>query len=233
MHLAVRTMGRRLKEKVTVLLVDDHEVVRLGLMTLLEDVPWIDVVSEAGSAAEAIAEVSAHEPDVVVMDIRMPGESGIDACREIRKRWPQTKVIMLTSHADDNLIFQALQAGASGYVLKQVGNRSLIDALKAVREGQALLDPSVTQRVIERVRQHEMQSQAAAFRDLTARELEVLAEVATGKSNNEIADALMLSEKTVRNHVSAILSKLGLSNRIEAATYAVRNNIEQHRPDRN
>lgn len=221
-----------MKETVKVLLVDDHEVVRLGLMTLLEDVPWVEVVGEAGSAAEAIAEVSAHQPDAVVMDIRMPGESGIDACREIRRRWPHTSVIMLTSHADDELIFQALQAGANGYVLKQVGNKPLIDALNAIREGQALLDPSVTQRVIERVRQHEMQSQARAFGDLTARELEVLAEVAKGKSNKEIAETLMLADKTVRNHVSMILSKLGLSNRIEAATYAVRNNIEQHTPNR-
>jgi len=218
------------KEKVSVLLVDDHEIVRMGLMTLLEDVPWIDVVGEAGSAAEAIAEVSARQPDVVVMDIRMPGESGIDACREIRQKWPQTRVIMLTSHADDELIFRALQAGANGYVLKQVGNRSLIDALSAARDGQALLDPTVTQRVIERVRQHEMQNQAAAFKDLTERELQILAEVAKGKSNSDIGKSLMLAEKTVRNHVSAILSKLGFSNRIEAATYAVRNNIEQHVP---
>ena len=219
-----------MKEKVSVLLVDDHEIVRMGLMTLLEDVPWIDVVGEAGSAAEAIAEVSARQPDVVVMDIRMPGESGIDACREIRQKWPQTRVIMLTSHADDELIFRALQAGANGYVLKQVGNRSLIDALSAARDGQALLDPTVTQRVIERVRQHEMQNQAAAFKDLTERELQILAEVAKGKSNSDIGKSLMLAEKTVRNHVSAILSKLGFSNRIEAATYAVRNNIEQHVP---
>jgi two-component system, NarL family, response regulator DevR len=218
------------KEKVTVLLVDDHEIVRLGLMTLLEDIPWVEVAGEAGSAAEAIAGVSEHLPDAVVMDIRMPGESGIDACREIRRRWPETNVIMLTSHADDELIFEALQAGANGYVLKQVGNRSLIDALNAIREGQALLDPSVTQRVIERVRQHELQNQARAFKDLTSRELEVLAEVAKGKSNKEIAASLMLAEKTVRNHVSVILSKLGLNNRIEAATYAVRNNINQHLP---
>lgn len=221
-----------MKEKVTVLLVDDHEVVRLGLITLLEDVPWVEVAGEAGSAAEAVAEVSAHHPDAVVMDIRMPGESGIDACREIRRRWPETKVIILTSYADDELIFEALQAGASGYVLKQVGNRPLIDALNAVREGKALLDPSVTQRVIERVREHELQSQARAFKGLTPRELEVLAEVATGKSNKDIAESLMLAETTVRNHVSTILSKLGLTNRIEAATYAVRNNIDQHLPRR-
>lgn len=219
-----------MKDTVRLLLVDDHEVVRLGLMTLLEDLHWVEVVAEAGSADEALAAVARYEPDVVVMDIRMPGESGIDACRQITRRYPDTKVIMLTSYADDDLIFKALQAGASGYVLKQVGNRPLIDALQAVRRGEALLDPSVTSRVIARVRQHEMEKVAAAFKDLTAREMEVLAEVAKGKSNNEIAQELSLAEKTVRNHVSAILSKLNLSNRIEAATFAVRHNIDQYVP---
>lgn len=223
-------MGGYVKDRVRLILVDDHEVVRLGLMTLLEDLHWVDVVAEAGSADEALAAVEKHAPDVVVMDIRMPGETGIDACRKITRRYPDTKVIMLTSYADDDLIFKALQAGASGYVLKQVGNRPLIDALEAVRRGEALLDPSVTSRVIERVRQHEMSEVAAAFKDLTPREMEVLAEVAKGKSNNEIADTLSLAEKTVRNHVSAILSKLDLNNRIEAATFAVRHNIEQHVP---
>jgi DNA-binding NarL/FixJ family response regulator len=130
------------------------------------------------------------------------------------------------------MIFQAIRAGASGYVLKQVGNDSLIRALAAVRRGEALLDPVVTQRVLKRVRETETDRQAAAFRDLSEREMEVLALVAEGKSNNEIAEALFLSEKTVRNHVSTILSKLGFSNRIEAATYAVRNHIEQHLPEK-
>ncbi len=129
---------------------------------------------------------------------------------------------------DDELIFQAIQAGASGYVLKQVGNESLIKALGAVQRGEALLDPAVTQRVLKRVRETETDREAAAFRDLSDREMEVLAQVAKGKSNGEIASELTLSEKTVRNHVSAILSKLGLTNRIEAATYAVRNNLERH-----
>ena len=221
-----------MKEIVNVILVDDHEVVRLGLMTLLEDLPWVRVVAEAGSAEEAIQAVERYQPDVVVMDIRMPGESGLDACQEITRRWPDTKVVMLTSFVDDDLIFQAIQAGASGYVLKQVGNESLIGALDAVRRGAALLDPVVTQRVLRRVRETETGRQAAAFRDLSAREMEVLALVAEGKSNIEIAEALFLSEKTARNHVSAILSKLGFSNRIEAATYAVRNHIERHLPEK-
>lgn len=219
-----------MKENVRLVLVDDHEVVRLGLLTLLEDLPWVQVVAEAGTAVEAVAAVERTEPDVVVMDIRMPGKSGIDACREITTRWPETRVIMLTSYVEDEMIFEAIQAGASGYVLKQVGNRPLIDALSAVRDGEALLDPRVTQRVLARVRETEQEHQAMAFRDLTPREMEILAQVAKGKTNSEIGDALSLSEKTVRNHVSAILSKLQLGNRIEAATYAVRNDIERHLP---
>ena len=219
-----------MKEKVRVLLVDDHEVVRLGLMTLLEDLPWVDVVAEAGTAAEALSAVAREQPDVVVMDIRMPGESGIDACREITSRWPETHVIMLTSYSEDELIFRALQAGASGYVLKQVGNRPLIEALEAVRKGEALLDPRVTRRVIARVRETEQEHQASAFKELTPREMEILAEVAKGKTNSDIAQELTLAEKTVRNHVSSILSKLDLNNRIEAATFAVRHDIERHLP---
>jgi len=219
-----------MKDRVRVLLVDDHEIVRLGLKTLLGDIPWVEVADEVGTAAEALLSVAAHLPDVVVMDIRMPGESGIDACQEIVARWPQVKVIMLTSFDDDALVFKALQAGASGYVLKQVGNQPLIDALDAVRQGAALLDPSVTLRLIEHIRHHETERQAAAFRDLSPREMIILAEVSLGKSNSQIADSLSISTKTVRNHVSAILTKLGLTNRIEAATYAVRHNIEQHLP---
>ncbi len=219
-------------DSVRVVFVDDHEIVRLGVMSLLEDSPWIEVVAEAGSAEEAVQAVASYQPDVVVMDIRMPGKSGIDACREITTRWPKTRVIMLTSFADDDLIFRAIQAGASGYVLKQVGNRALIDALDAARRGEALLDPVVTQRVIARARQSEMERQATVFRDLSQREMEVLAQVAEGKSNPEIAAALSLSTKTVRNHVSSILAKLGLANRIEAATYAVRHDIERHLPGR-
>ncbi len=210
-----------------VLLVDDHEVVRLGLEALLHGQPDITVVAEASTAEEAIRAVARYRPDLVLMDIRLPGESGIAACRTITARWPETKVIMLTSFADDDLIFQAIQAGAAGYVLKQVGNDELLRAIEAVRAGEALLDPAVTRKVIERVRQREREADAAAFRDLTERELEVLALIAEGKTNAEIARALTLSEKTVRNHVSVILEKLGVSNRIEAATYAVRHDIKR------
>jgi two-component system response regulator DevR len=222
-----------MKETVRVILADDHEVVRLGVRTLLEDVPWVQVTAEADNAEEAVRLTEMHKPDVVVMDIRMPGASGIDACREITSRFEGVQVIMLTSFGDDELILKALQAGASGYILKQVGNRSLVSALEAVRQGNALLDPQVTRQVIDQIRKDEVTRQAAAFRDLSAREMEVLAEVAKGLSNGEIAAVLNLSEKTVRNHVSAILSKLHLTNRIEAATYAVRHDIDRHLPGHN
>jgi len=222
-----------MKEHVRVILADDHEVVRLGLKTLLDDVPWVEVVAQAGTADEAFRLAEAYMPDVVIMDIRMPGNSGIDACREITSQLDGVQVIMLTSYSDDELILKALQAGASGYILKQVGNRSIVSALEAVRSGNAALDPQVTRLVIEQVRKDEIARQAAAFRDLSSREMEVLAEVAKGLSNNEIAAVLNLSEKTVRNHVSAILTKLNLHNRIEAATYAVRHDIERHLPSQN
>lgn len=217
---------------VRVLIVDDHEVVRMGLATLLEDIPWIRVVAQAGSAEEALLAVSRHHPHVVVMDIRLPGESGIDACSQITSRWPDVKVVMLTSYGDDTLIFRAIQAGASGYILKQVGAHALVDAIDALRRGEALLDPVVTQRVLARVRQGEIDRQTVAFKDLSEREMEVLALVAKGKSNVEIAKEMVLAQKTVRNHVSTILAKLGLSNRIEAATYAVRHDIDRHLPGR-
>ena len=212
---------------IRLILVDDHEVVRLGLMSLMEDLDWVQVVDEVGTAEAALRAVEAHQPEVVVMDIRLPDESGIEACRKIVDNWPETKVIMLTSYADDELIFKAIQAGASGYVLKQVGNQELIQALEAVRRGDALLDPAVTRRVLARVREHERQQQAGAFRNLSQRELQVLALVAQGKSNPQIAGQLSLSEKTARNHVSAILAKLGLENRVEAATFAVLHDIDQ------
>lgn len=221
-----------MKDTVHVVVVDDHAIVRLGLKTLLGDLPWLEVVAEAGTADEAIQATATHLPDVVVMDIRLPGASGIEACREIVARWPQIKVIMLTSFDDDALIFQALQAGASGYVLKSAGNQPLIDALDAVHRGAAILDPALTLRLAQQVRQHKAESKAAAFQGLSDREMIILFNLARGEPNNQIADTLSLSEKTVRNHITTIFAKMGFANRIEAATYAVRHNIEQHLPDR-
>ncbi len=215
-------------KKLRLLLVDDHKVVRLGLRTLLESEPDLEVIAEATSAAEAVQMAGQLRPDIVLMDIRLPGQNGIAACRQIRQKWPEIQVLMLTSFADEELVMEAIEAGAAGYVLKQLDTDELLRAVRMVGQGDAVLDPAVTRQVLAGVRQARQDSQAAAFKDLSERELEVLALVAEGKTNNEIADVLILSEKTVRNHVSVILSKLGMTNRIEAATFAVRHNIERY-----
>jgi DNA-binding NarL/FixJ family response regulator len=194
-------------------------------MTLINDQENMEVVGEAGAAGEAVKSVEQLRPDVVLMDIRMPGEGGIVATREITSKFPQTKVVMLTSFADDDLVMRAIQAGAVGYVLKQVGNEELLRAVAAAARGEALLDPSTTSRLLSRVREQERKSEEDAFRDLSDRELDVLAQVARGKTNAEIGEILNLSEKTVRNYVSTILEKLHLVNRIELATYAVEHHL--------
>ena len=211
--------------KTRVLLVDDHAIVRLGLMTLINDQLEMEVVGEAGAAAEAVRAVERLRPHVALMDIRMPGEGGIEATRQITKRFPETKVVMLTSFADDELVVHAIRAGAVGYVLKQVGNEELLRAIAAAARGEALLDPATTARLLSRVREAERKADEDAFRDLSNRELDVLAEVARGKTNAEIGRILNLSEKTVRNYVSTILEKLNLTNRIELATYAVEHHL--------
>ena len=211
--------------KTRVLLVDDHEIVRLGLMTLINDQPNMEVVGEAGSESEALRMVELLRPQVVLMDIRIPGEGGIEATRRITARFPEVRVVMLTSFADDELVVRAIRAGAAGYVLKQVGNQVLLHAISAAARGEALLDPSTTSRLLSQVREAERKNEEDAFRDLSDRELEVLSEVARGKTNAEIGKTLNLSEKTVRNYVSAVLEKLNLSNRIELATYAVEHHL--------
>lgn len=208
-----------------VLLVDDHEVVRLGLMTLIDDQADMEVVGEAGTASEALLAVERLRPDVVLMDIRLPGEGGLEATERITHAFPESKVVILTSFADDGLVVRAIQAGAAGYVLKQVGNEELLRAIQAAARGQAVLDPMTTQRLLARVRETERRAEQDAFRELSAREMEVLAEVARGHTNAEIGRSLYLSEKTVRNYVSTVLDKLHLTNRIELATYAVEHHI--------
>jgi DNA-binding NarL/FixJ family response regulator len=207
------------------LLVDDHEVVRLGLMTLIDDQADMEVVGEAGTASEALLAVERLRPDVVLMDIRLPGEGGLEATERITHDFPESKVVILTSFADDELVVRAIQAGAAGYVLKQVGNQELLRAIQAAARGQAVLDPTTTQRLLARVRETERRAEQDAFRELSAREMEVLAEVARGHTNAQIGRSLYLSEKTVRNYVSTILEKLHLTNRIELATYAVEHHI--------
>jgi DNA-binding NarL/FixJ family response regulator len=214
--------------KQKILLVDDHEVVRLGLKSLLELHPQYEVVGEAGTAKEAVEQVARNRPDVVLMDIRLPGASGIEACEEITRSYPGTKVIMLTSYAEDEMLFSAIRAGASGYVLKQISGDALISAIDAVSRGEALLDPAVTQRVFQEVRRAVKDEEALAFANLSQQEKHVLMLVSEGKTNREIAKTLFLGEGTVRNYVSSILSKLGVSNRAEAAAYAVEHNLKEY-----
>lgn len=211
--------------KTRILLVDDHDIVRLGLMTLINDRPDMEVVGEASAAAEAVRQVEALSPDVVLMDIRLPGEGGIEAARQVTTRFPNVKVVMLTSFADDELVVRAISAGAVGYVLKQVGNEELLRAIQAAARGEALLDPSTTARLLSRVREAERKAEEDAFRDLTDREMDVLVHLAKGKTNAEIASLLHLSEKTVGNYVSNMFEKLHLNNRIELAAYAYEHHL--------
>ncbi|MDX1413020.1 MAG: response regulator transcription factor [Candidatus Promineifilaceae bacterium] len=210
------------------LLVDDHEVVRLGMKVLLDRHQGFTVVGEADSEEGAVEQALLLEPDIVIMDIRLSGGSGIEACSKIKQQLPDCKVIMLTSYAEDELLFAAIRAGATGYVLKQVGGGDLIRALEATARGESMLDPSLTQRVFVEVRRSIKKEEAVAFTDLTGQERQVLVLIAAGKTNREIASELFLSEGTVRNYVSSILSKLNVSNRAEAAAYAIKHHLQDH-----
>jgi len=214
--------------KQRILIVDDHEVVRLGLKALLDQYSQYEVVAEAINAKESIDQVEIYKPDIVLMDIRLPGKSGIDACEEIKSKHPEIKVIMLTSYAEDEMLFSAIRAGASGYLLKQISSEDLVRSLESVARGDALLDPLVTQRVFQEVRRAVKEEEASAFAILSQQEKHVLILVSEGKTNREIAKSLFLGEGTVRNYVSSILSKLGTSNRAEAAAYAVEHNLKDY-----
>jgi DNA-binding NarL/FixJ family response regulator len=214
--------------KLRLLLVDDHEVVRLGLKALLQRYPQFEVAGEAGTAREAIETAARIKPNVVLMDIRLPGASGIEACEEITRANPEIKVIILTSYAEDEMLFSAIRAGASGYVLKQIGAEDLIKAIESVGRGEAMLDSAVTQRVFQEVRRAVKEEEASAFANLSQQEKHVLMSVSEGRTNREIAKTLYLGEGTVRNYVSSILSKLGVSNRAEAAAYAVEHNLKEY-----
>ncbi|HOE03446.1 MAG TPA: response regulator transcription factor [Anaerolineaceae bacterium] len=214
--------------KQRILIVDDHEVVRLGLKALLDQHPHFEVIAEAASAKEALEKVERYSPDVVLMDIRLPGASGIEACEEITENFPDTKVIMLTSYAEDEMLFSAIRSGASGYVLKQIAAEDLIKAIEAVGRGEGLLDPAVTQRVFQEVKRAVREEEASAFANLSQQEKHVLLLVSEGRTNREIAKSLFLGEGTVRNYVSSILSKLGVSNRAEAAAYAVEHSLRDY-----
>jgi len=216
------------KKRLRVLLVDDHEVVRVGLRALIERQPGMQVVGEAATAREAVSQTGRLAPDVVVLDIRLPGSNGLEACRQIKAHWPETRIIILTSFPDNEILFDAIAAGADGYILKQVGSDDLIQALERVGRGESMLDPSVTDRVFARIREARRQEKAEAFASLTKREMRILACIAEGQTNREISKVLHLSEKTIRNYVSKILSKLDLSSRAQAAAYAARYRIENY-----
>jgi two-component system response regulator DevR len=214
-------------KKIPVLLVDDHALVRLGLKTLIDDQADMEVIGEAGTAQEALLAVERLHPQVVLMDIRLPGEGGLEATRRIVDRFPETKVVMLTSFADEELVMSAIRAGAAGYLLKEVGNEEVLRGIRAAAAGNSVMDAATTSRLFARVRASEQKEETDAFRDLTEREMAVLFEVAQGKTNGEIAQGLNLSEKTARNYVSTLLEKLQLSNRIELATYAVKYHLAE------
>jgi two-component system, NarL family, response regulator DevR len=204
------------------LVVDDHEVVRQGLVALLARRPGFQVVAEAGTAAESVDMARRFRPDLVVMDVRLPDGSGIEACREIRDELPDTRVVILTSYPDEEAVFSAIIAGASGYLLKQVRARDLISALEAVGRGESLLDPAVTEKVLDRVRRIATSGPTDELAQLTAQEQKILLLVAEGKTNKEIAAEVFLSDKTVKNYVSSILSKLNLQRRAQAAAFVAK-----------
>ncbi len=206
------------EKQVRILIVDDHEVVRMGLKSLLERRAGFLVVGEAATAAEAVRQARQGQPDVVIMDIRLPDGNGVEACREIREANPETRVIMLTSYADDEALFGSIMAGAAGYLLKQIRGQALAEAIDRVAAGESLLDPSVTAKVLERMRRLAA-GEADELAVLSPQERKILALIAEGKTNKEIAQEVFLSDKTVKNYVSSILSKLNLRRRSEAAAF--------------
>jgi DNA-binding NarL/FixJ family response regulator len=205
--------------KTRVFLLDDHEIVRRGLRELLEAEDDLVVAGEAGTAEEALARIPATNPQVAVLDVRLPDGDGIEVCREIRSRQPDVHCLILTSFADDEALFSAILAGASGYVLKQVRGADLLDAVRRVAQGQSLLDPAVTARVLERLRTPRTTEE---FESLTDQERRILDLIAEGLTNRQIGERMFLAEKTVKNYVSNVLMKLGMSRRSEAAAYAAR-----------
>jgi two-component system response regulator DevR len=207
------------------LVVDDHEVVRQGLVALLDRRSGFEVVAQAASVAESITMAARHEPDLVIMDVRLPDGTGIEACREIRAARPETRVVMLTSYPDEEAVLSAIIAGASGYLLKQIRGRDLVSALEAVGRGESLLDSAVTEKVLERVRRMASGSAADDLAELTSQERKILLLVAEGKTNKEIAAEVFLSDKTVKNYVSSILGKLNLQRRTQAAAYVAKRRI--------
>ena len=212
---------------VRILIADDHSVVRAGLRALLEHHKQFHVVAEASTGEEAVLKAQEYRPDVAVLDIRMPGISGIEACRQIVASVEGCRVVMLTTYAEDELLFAAIRAGASGYVLKRIGDNDLVQAVDRISRGENILDPALTATVFAEMRKADQNQRAAAFSELTPQELAVLSLVAHGLTNRQIAVKLFLGEGTVRNYVSSVLAKINVSNRAEAAAYAVKHNIDE------
>lgn len=211
-------------DAITVYLLDDHEVVRAGLRQLLESEPDITVVGESGSAAQAARRIPAIRPSVAVLDARLPDGTGIEVCREVRSRDPRIKALILTSYDDDDALFAAIMAGASGYVLKDIRGADLVHGIRTISGGGSLLDPSVTGQVLARLREGPKQDPRLA--GLTAQERRILTLIADGLSNRQIAEQMHLAEKTVKNYVSSLLSKLGMQRRTQAAVFAA--TLEPH-----
>jgi len=215
---------------IRILLADDHEVVRLGIKALLQQHAHLQVIAEAASGDEAVRLALIQQPDVVVMDIRMLGMSGVDACRQIVDQLPSTRVIILTTFAEDDLLFAAIRAGACGYVLKRIGGNDLVLAIEAAARGDSTLDPAMTAAVFKEIIQSGQSRETAIFKDVSVQEMRVLTLISEGLTNREIAGRLFLGEGTVRNYVSTLLSKLDLSNRAEAAAFAVEHHAKDHVP---
>ncbi len=212
-------MGVERKVPVRVFLLDDHEIVRRGLRELFEAQEDLEVVGEASNAEEALLRVPPTRPDVAVLDVRLPGTSGIEVCRDLRATMPELRCLMLTSFADDDALFSAILAGASGYLLKQVRGTELVTAVRRVAEGQSLIDPALTARVMERLRGKQEDERISK---LSPQERRILDLIAEGKTNRQIGAEMFLAEKTVKNYVSNLLAKMGFSRRTEAAVYATR-----------
>jgi two-component system response regulator DevR len=213
---------------IRVMLVDDHEVVRQGLRSLLERREHIQIVAEAGTVAEAVAAAARAQPDVIVMDVRLPDGTGIEACRDIRAEHPNIRVLMLTSYADDEAVYGSIIAGAAGYLLKQTRARELVGAIEAVARGESLLDPTVTSAVLTRMRELASGGHKDPLAELSEQERRILGLIAEGKTNREIAATVYLSEKTVKNYVSTILSKLGMERRAQAAAFLAEQRARGH-----
>jgi DNA-binding NarL/FixJ family response regulator len=214
--------------EIKVLLVDDHEVVRAGLRAMIDAETDMIVVGEAGTSDEGVRRVGYDSPDVVVLDVRLPDGSGVEACREIRSRFPEVSVLMLTSFADEEALMAAILAGASGYVLKRVKSTDLVDNIRRVGQGESLLDPVMTERLFQRLRNGPKDDPLLS--KLTNQERIIVEHIAAGQTNKQIADEMYLAEKTVKNYVSNLLTKMGMSRRSEAAAYVARIEGEQDSP---